>query len=592
MPTKTLFLSLALTACTGELTRVGASVPTPSYPPDVQPPGSVLGDARPPPGLPPLSASRIDVPIRRLSAVQYLNAVQDFVLFLLPQDGAPVAAKLPGIVDAALYPPDSYVGFDGKAHGGFQRADQAVQQGHVDASYSVALAVAGLLSDSPKRMEALLGACAVDPSADNDEACLSSFFVRAATRAFRRKVSADEFAAYRSQLSGTLTPELVAEIIAAVLCGPDFLYVIENGNGTNAADARVALSPFELATRLSLHFWNAPPDDLLMASVGDGSFETEAGYRRQVDRLALDARAEQSVREFFSQWFELHRTPALDSRLSDKVYRSLAGDYTPTAQAKQHAIDEINALVSVIYAGAGSLQDVLKDNKSYSREQDIATLYGVSPWDGKTEPVRLDGRNLMTRIAFLASGVASTRPILKGARILEQLLCQPLPPPPPAAMNTSVEFSATDTTRESTEKLTEQNGTSCAGCHKELINPFGFMTENYDSFGRVRPEQQLFDTFGTPSSKKAVNTATILQVAGKKQAVQSSSEATDFVTNTGLFESCFARQYFRYAFARKEQPFDTYVIDELAFAARNRLPLREVMITLAMRPEFRTRMSQ
>ncbi len=601
MKRSTYLMALTLVACSGNVTPLlGVTIQPPKLPgadglPSVgagpTPAGTV--PKAPPASLPPLAKTAVDEPMRRLSGVQYQTVLEDLVARSLPLTGAETIASLPRMLESALYPVDALKNPVGNGHGGFRRVDQSLQQAHVDGSYAVALALSAQMTATSARMTELVGSCATDGDASNDKACLESFVGRFGRVAFRRPLSMSEVSLFVDVGSVSLTPAAVARIIGLMLCAPEFLYVVELGGPAPPMASRIALTAHELATRLSLHFWNTLPDNELSTAADNQSLLDESQYQAQVARLARDQRAERTLREFFSQWFELERTPSLDSRLSDPVYRSVAGTFVPTAQTKQHVVDEIDDLVTYLYRQGRPVSDVLTDGHAVSRTADVAELYGVAPWDGSSTPASLQNRNLITRLAFLASGVSNTRPILKGARIRSQLLCQPLPPPPPEAMNVTVEFSPTLTTRDAVEKLTEQNGTSCASCHKTLVNPLGFITENFDAFGRVREAQQLFDSSGAPSLLKPVNTSVVLGIpTAGAGTVKDANEGVKVLADTGLFEWCFARQYFRFAFGRKEQEFDQYVVDQLQFAARTGQPLAQVVAAVALRPEFRMRISQ
>jgi hypothetical protein len=531
--------------------------------------------------------------MRRLSQVQYVNALQDVVARALPSEGASLAAAVPSLVAAALYPNDAYINPTGSPHGGFFRVDQAVQQAHIDGSYAVAVRLASELTSSSARMTQLVGACATDASTTNDTDCLADFIQRLGRQVHRRPLASADIEFYRALAGGSVSQSAIARVVGVMLAAPEFLYVVETGQSTVLQQGRLLLTAHELATRLALHFWNTIPDAELAGAADSGALLTPATYQAQVARLAADPRAERTVREFFSQWFELQSTPSFDSRLGDPLYRTIAGSFTPTAATRQNAIDEIGDLVTHLYRGDRPVLEVLTDNRNFARSTDIASLYGVAPWNGTAAPQAMQNRNLITRIAFLASGISNTRPILKGARIRQQLLCVKLPPPPPDAMNVSVEFSPTLTTREAVERLTEQPGTSCAACHTKLINPLGFITENYDPFGRARSAQQLFDATGRPTITKAVRTDAVIGVPLTDSRVANNAvDAVSQIAASGEFESCFARQYFRFTFGRAERQFDQYVIDQLTFAARTGQPLQKVMQAVALRPEFQMRMSR
>ncbi len=92
---------------------------------------------------------------------------------------------------------------------------------------------------------------------------------------------------------------------------------------------------------------------------------------------------------------------------------------------------------------------------------------GFAPPDELVEPERV---GLLTRGAFVASGSATTRPVIKGYHIRNAFLCQAIPPPPANAKAVPPDLSPDLTTREVIERLTQQPGTACLGCHGSLLN--------------------------------------------------------------------------------------------------------------------------
>ncbi|MFP2923923.1 DUF1585 domain-containing protein [Pyxidicoccus sp. 3LG] len=74
---------------------------------------------------------------------------------------------------------------------------------------------------------------------------------------------------------------------------------------------------------------------------------------------------------------------------------------------------------------------------------------------------------------------------------------------------------------------------------------------------------------------------------GDTRSVSSAAEVTQLILESGQYEECFARQYFRYTFARPEDDAsDGPVLDALSTAARGRQSLRAVLASVALRPEF------
>lgn len=535
-----------------------------------------------------------ELPLRRLSSVQFQNTLRDVLTRAL---GATEAGAVlgDGTVAALLqsHPADLLVHAPTESHGGFHRMDQGMQQRHIDSSYSLGLRVGEVLGTSAARRGLLLGTCATDASAANDEACLTDFISRFGRLALRRPLDAEDVAFYRAAVSEPpVSPLAVQKVVALMLTAPEFLYFVEHGQPE--ADGTVSrLTAHELAARLSYHFWQTMPDATLAAAADSGELLTEAGYRQQVERLVGDPRAYQAMGEFFSQWFRLDALEEFNTRVGDPVFDAFRGGFTPTSDTREHINAEVADLVTWLAAHDGTLQDVLTDRHAFARDADLAALYGVPRWDGVSEPPTFtepQRSGLLTRVAFLATGSANTRPIIKGYRIRNALLCQRIPPPPAEAMMARVDLSPELTTREVVERLTESQG-SCPSCHRTLLNPLGFVTENFDALGRFRSAQRLFDSNGQQVGERTVRTDTVPALtAGDTRPVSSAADVTQLILESGQYEDCFARQYFRYTFARVESDqHDWPVLEALSAAAKGRQSLRAVLASVAMRPEFQRR---
>src|SRR5690606_25433852 len=104
-----------------------------------------------------------------------------------------------------------------------------------------------------------------------------------------------------------------------------------------------------------------------------------------------------------------------------------------------------------------------------------------------------------------------TRPIMKGVFIRTTLLCDEVPPPPQDGMAVSINLSPTLSTRQVVEEITEKEP-RCAGCHKSMINPLGFASENFDALGRMRTAQTLFDPTGKVVGQAPINTKSVPKI--------------------------------------------------------------------------------
>ncbi len=151
------------------------------------------------------------------------------------------------------------------------------------------------------------------PNKDRDEkAYAREVITRFMARAYRRPVNAAEvdakvalFEKHRAE-KPTFT-EAIKVPLAAVLASPHFLYLVE----PEAPQAKPrALTPYELASRLSYFLWSSMPDDELFRLAAAGELAKPAVLRAQVNRMLADPRAGDFVKNFAGQWLGLRKVGA------------------------------------------------------------------------------------------------------------------------------------------------------------------------------------------------------------------------------------------------------------------------------------------
>ena len=503
---------------------------------------------------------RFETPaMRRLSKRQYENTLRDLVNAVVGADDATVVWE--GLRPALAGIPDEVrkqVPED--LHGSYRRLDQDVAQAHVDAWYEIATALGTALT-APSRLERVVGTCAVDADPANDAACVDDFVRTFGERAFRRPLTEAEFGKQRAFFgTGTgIDPLAMADVIAGMLSAPEFLYLIEHGAEERADRPGVfALDGYELAARLSYHFWETAPDAELLDAARTGALLALEEYERQVDRLFYDSRTRQTLREFVRDWLKLEDLSDLTRNVDQNLYKAFAGDALPGPELRARMIDEVLDLVDhFTWDEPGTLEDILTTNLSFARTSDLADIYGTTVWDGQSEPPALpDGQRpgILSRAALLATGTAMTRPILRGVFIRRTILCDEIPPPPDNAAAKPPELSSTLSTRQVVEALTETPGTACAACHGTYINPLGFAFEGFDALGRLRDRQPLFDDNGTLVGQATIDTRTIPLIATSEGEMSSGGprDLIRLMLDSGKPQACLSRHYFRFTFGRWE----------------------------------------
>lgn len=550
------------------------------------------------------TASQLPVAVDALSASEYRNSLGDLLTFALKDAAA--AATLMRTLPLAELPDDP-----SRPRGTFQRMKTDVTQGHLTAWYDIATAVAQQLT-TRARLGTVMGSCATDASTSNDAACLTNFVSAFGARAFRRPLTPAEVAAHAGYDSGGtgVDPAGVADVIAGILLAPRFIYHVENGlDPVPGKDTVYTVDAYEVASRLSYQFWETAPDAPLLAQAQSGALLTPAGFTSELDRVYADPRAKAVLDRFYLEWLNLDQTPDFENDLlfSTFVGPTYSSVITPTL--KQSAINEAVELFDYHVQNGGGLDDLVTSDLAFPRTPDLAAIYGLPPWDGVSKPPRFSPGTrpgILTRAAFLFSGGAASRPIIRGVLVRRNLLCDAIPDPPAdaAAMGgmQAQALAGTDTTRHITEDITQQSGTTCAGCHATLINPVGFALENFDAIGRMRTQEALFlptgsndPVTGQPTYHQVgqlpVDTHTTPAVSsGDPRPSTGVADLTRTIVESGKTAACLARNYFRFTYRRAENDStDGCALEQIRQVAAQNGSLKSALRAIALAPEFQQR---
>ncbi|MGQ0507623.1 MAG: hypothetical protein ACT4TC_20160, partial [Myxococcaceae bacterium] len=163
------------------------------------------------------------VTMRRLSRDQVSNALSDLLSRYAPTSGAEIMTQL--AADLAKLPvdvPDGAIG----AHGGFVQFDQAVQQDHADALYSLGTTLGAQLTSTTARRTEIFRACATNNTATDDATCFGNFLKDFGSRALRRPLSDDEVqffrGAKRSDDTSEVSAAVLADAVSLIVQSPEF----------------------------------------------------------------------------------------------------------------------------------------------------------------------------------------------------------------------------------------------------------------------------------------------------------------------------------------------------------------------------------
>ena len=411
------------------------------------------------------------------------------------------------------------------------------------------------------------------PAAEEDERAAARTVARSLARsAYRRPPSEAELGVLLSvfdlgkqnNLSYQAALRLMLE---AVLVSPQFLFITPAPR-TEARGGIVPLDDFQLASRLSYLMWATMPDAELSALADEGKLHEPEILKTQVRRLLEDPRARALFDGFGAQWlglgglesktFDLTKFPQLTKEMRQAMYEEARLFFESIVRENRSVVDFVDADYTFLNAT-------------------LAPLYGL---DGlvtgpEMRKVHLADRNRggvlgMPGILATTSMPNRTSAVRRGVWVLEQVLGEEVPPPPPnvpALDKQDKDTVATLTLRQRTEL--HRSNAVCANCHK-ILDPIGFGLENFDAIGRWRDHD---DTGG------AIDAAGELP-GGKHFATPEELKAIIAARKDDLAHT-LAERLLAYALCRHLEGYDEIIVDQtIESIAKDGYPMQTLITEL------------
>ncbi|MFN3150323.1 DUF1592 domain-containing protein [Bremerella sp.] len=335
----------------------------------------------------------------------------------------------------------------------------------------------------------------------------------------------------------------------AMLVSPQFLFITP-ATQVDTKEKIVPLDDYQLASRLSYLLWRYPPDAELAALADQGELHKPDVLQAQVERMLKHERSRALFDGFGAQWL----------RVGDLANQTFDPDLYPqmSPALRTAMLDEARLFFQSIVDENQSVLRFVDSDYTFVNEP-LAKLYDLpQPITGQQmQRVKLNNANrggILGMPATLASTSFPNRtsPVRRGVWVLEQVLGERVPPPPPDVPELEEQEQKSFeglTLRQRTEL--HQSEATCANCHK-VLDPIGFGLENFDAIGRWREKDNAgldIDSAGTlPTGESFTNPAQLKAlVAGRKE---------DLARN--LTERLMA-----YALGRSLEGYDEVVIDQL-----------------------------
>ena len=366
-----------------------------------------------------------------------------------------------------------------------------------------------------------------------------------ATKAFRRPVD-DETVERLTSLAeslytqpGTAFEAGVAHAMAAVLASPRFLFREERAESKPPGEGQPFVDDYSLASRLSYFLWSSMPDAELFRLAAAG--ELRKNLTPQVKRMLADWRAEALVQNFAGQWLqardveniaidgravlsrdekkdpdrerararfrELREKPEARLTAEEKQeLEKLRAEFVKRFGATRDLSGEIRSAMrreTEMYFGYvmhedRSILELLESNYTFLNER-LARHYSLTNLDISGSEMRRvtlppdcqrGGILTMGTVLVVTSNPTRTSPVKRGLFILDNILGNPAPPPPPdipPLEDAEKEFKDHDPTLREV-LATHRSKPLCASCHSRL-DPPGLALENFNAMGMWREKE-------------------------------------------------------------------------------------------------------
>lgn len=337
-------------------------------------------------------------------------------------------------------------------------------------------------------------------------------------------------------------------VLKAALISPQFLFITPAETGT--ASGIIPLDDYQLASRLSYLLWSTMPDAPLMALADNGTLHQPAVLEAQTLRLLKDPRSRALFDGFGAQWLGV-------GNIKRQVFDpALFPQMTP--QLRTAMYDEAR-----LY-----FESIVRENKSIIRFVDgdytylngtLAPFYGLEksvtgPAMRRVSLADANRGGVLAMPGVLAANSLPTRTsaVKRGVWVLEQVLGQHVPSPPPNVPPLGQQDPSAIqslTLRQRTEL--HRTNPVCANCHK-VLDPIGFGLENFDAIGRWRDRD---------SNSKPIDAAG--ELPGGEHFSSPKDLKAIIAKRTDALSRNMVEKLLGYTLGRRLEGYDEIVVDNL-----------------------------
>ena len=387
-----------------------------------------------------------------------------------------------------------------------------------------------------------------DPKKTGEVPCAKQIAENLARRAFRRLTTEADLAVLMAFYeAGRKEKDFdlgVERLVAAVLANPEFLYrAIQGQQAATAKAGEVALTDYELATRLSYFLWNTGPDEELFKLAATKELSKPVVLDAQVKRMLADPRAASLATNFAMKWLGLDGIEGI--KPDQQIYTSF------NDQLKGDLVTEAQTFIQSVLLENRPLVELLTSDQTYLNDR-VARHYGITNVAGSQfRWVKLTDKN---RFGLLGKGAVliktsypdRTSPVLRGAWVLDKIIGTPPTPPPPGVETDLNQKPGEPPTTVRARLEQHRANATCRQCHG-VIDPMGLALENFDAVGQFRRADSR-------AANAPIDASTVL-TSGR--TIDGPAELREFLASApSRFALSFAEKLMMYSVNRPLEYFD------------------------------------
>jgi hypothetical protein len=368
----------------------------------------------------------------------------------------------------------------------------------------------------------------------------------------------------------------IKQVVKTMLSSVPFLYRVELDSDP-ASTTPHPVGGYEMASRLSYLFWSTMPDAGLREAASKGDLLKTDALSAQIDRLLNDARSEQFISSFAGQWLGLR------DLMSHQIDPVVFPDFNEPL--RNAMVDEGLSYFDEFLSGGRSMTDFFTNDVNFV-DSSLGKLYGITG-GGNGNAVRVtntgDSRRGFVGLASfltLTSFSYRTAPTLRGKWVLENLLCEEIPPPPPNVPKLdSATADPAALQSENVRKRLEAHRSNpmCADCHK-ILDPIGLGLENYDAIGKYRTKYANGD--GIDASGTLPDGTPFVGL----------NQLTDALAKDARLTDCASEKMLTYALSRKVVASDETYLEQIRDQwAADGMDLSSLLKRIVLSEPFRNR---